>query len=88
VLGLLLTSRERDLDQIIWSILDKKLSYETFLTYLKSFEGIEALKKIPANRANQLLGLSNLTDLNKPAISQAFVDHFTNFENYKKIFKQ
>jgi hypothetical protein len=84
---------ERDLkyvpgiDNLEWRIKGAKLSKDKVKAYLSSSEGRIALKKIPAARANSLLGRTDLTDFNKEAIADAFIDYFDLDINYVKIFK-
>lgn len=75
------------LDELIWKIRGNKLTKEQVNAFLSSPEGRVALSNIDAAQANRLLGLSNLSNTNKPAIAQAFIDHFNVENNFNLIFK-
>ncbi len=75
------------LDELIWKIRGNKLTKEQVNAFLSSTEGRVALSNIDAAQANRLLGLSNLSNTNKPAIAQAFIDHFNVENNFNLIFK-
>lgn len=83
------------LDRLMW-IFDKKyekagrLLKDDILEVLMSATGREALKKIPANKANQLLrrsDLQDITNLDKDEIADAFIEYFIDPSNFNNMFK-
>jgi hypothetical protein len=53
-------------------------------------EGREALKKISADKANSMLNkvdLNDITEMQKNKITDAFIEHFSNQNNFNQIFK-
>ncbi|MCU0338137.1 MAG: hypothetical protein MUF12_09815 [Sediminibacterium sp.] len=55
--------------------------------WLNSTEGRTELKKIDAAKANQLLGRTDLSNLDKDAIADAFISHLDDLNNFQSIFK-
>jgi hypothetical protein len=76
-----------NLNNLQWRIKGEKLTKNKVVEYLSSPEGRIELKKISATQANRILGRTDLSDLNKDAIADAFISYFNNDTNFTSIFK-
>ena len=54
---------------------------------MSSVEGRLALGNLGAQKSNMMLGRSDLSDLFKPEISDAWIQYFNNQTNFEAIFK-